>query len=501
MALADYYSRSALAASQVLAGFEEQRFRTALQGVRVGVAIGADAADGAEGQALVDLLIRLLARLYPTLVIRCEAAGQAHVDAVMSLARRVNPSVEFAAEPTVEVAVGMALPAGGAWPRIFAGSDGWNAMVATECPRPVGHSDNPFGPGMAASLAAANLFRCVFLGEGAHLDTDVTFSVLEGERRCGASGPLTGSLGEISLIGAGAIGNAVAWALSRAPMGGVLHVVDPESIDLGNLQRYVLCERGDEGGCKVEVLSRHFAGALRAVPHVADFAAFATTDGHAWPRMLLALDSARDRRAAQASLPRWIANAWTQPGDLGVSVHDFLGGACVACLYLPDHALEHEDALIAASFGVPERLMQIRVLLYKGEGVPRDLLEAIGTAREIPFDQLLPFEGRPVRALYTEGFCGGAVIPMGKVGTPRQDVHVPLAHQSAAAGLLLAAAAIRDVLGHGQSGTLVTRLDVLRPVGLSLTQSAAKDPRGICICQDADYQEVYRRKYGRDTEA
>lgn len=66
MALADYYARSALAASQVLAGFDEQRFRGVLEGVRVGLVIGTDAVQCTEGRALLDLLVRLLARMYPT---------------------------------------------------------------------------------------------------------------------------------------------------------------------------------------------------------------------------------------------------------------------------------------------------------------------------------------------------------------------------------------------------------------------------------------------------
>src|ERR1700674_2055845 len=60
MALADYYARNALAASQVLAGFDEERIRMALESVRVGLAIGTDAAQCSEGRALLDLLIRLL---------------------------------------------------------------------------------------------------------------------------------------------------------------------------------------------------------------------------------------------------------------------------------------------------------------------------------------------------------------------------------------------------------------------------------------------------------
>jgi hypothetical protein len=35
----------------------------------------------------------------------------------------------------------------------------------------------------------------------------------------------------------------------------------------------------------------------------------------------------------------------------------------------------------------------------------------------------------------------------------------------------------------------------MRPLGSYLTQSAAKDSRGICICQDTDYRDAYKRKY------
>lgn len=156
----------------------------------------------------------------------------------------------------------------------------------------------------------------------------------------------------------------------------------------------------------------------------------------------------------------------------------------------------NEDAIIAEAFGVPARLMQIRLLLHRNEGVPRDLLEAIAPARDVTLDRLIPFEGRPVRALYVEGFCGGAVIPLSQIGAPRTDVHVPLAHQSALAGVLLAAAAVRDVLW-GSTGSHITQLNVLKPLPASPIRPAAKDPRGLCICQDRDYREVYEEKFGQ----
>lgn len=500
MSLADYYARNAVAAAQVLAGFDEQRIREALEKVRVGLCIGTDAAQSSEGRTLIDLLVRLLARLYPTLSIRSEIGGRTAAEETLNLARRINPAIEFSSDPTVEVAVGTELPSAGDWPRIFVGSNAWSAFVATAGPRAVGSSDNPFGAGAAACLAAANVFRWVFLREDPLLDKDSTFSVLESELSRTADPPLAVSLGEVVLVGAGAIGNAAAWALSRLPVEGVLRIVDHQVIDLGNLQRYVLAERDDEGKSKVDILARYFNGKVRAKAHTLKFEDFVVSEGYLWTRMMLALDSSRDRRAAQASLPQWIANAWTQPGDLGVSSHDFLHGACVSCLYLPEHALENEDAIIAAALGVPNQLMQIRTLLHNGQGVPRELLDVISAARIIPIERLLPFEGRTVRQLYTEGFCGGAVIPLGELGTPRQEVHVPLAHQSALSGLLLAAAAVRQAQGLNGRGTQVTRINVMRALGFHLTQPAAKDPRGICICQDADYQDVYKSKYASALE-
>ena len=120
-------------------------------------------------------------------------------------------------------------------------------------------------------------------------------------------------------------------------------------------------------------------------------AEFLEREGSRTDVLLLALDSAGDRRAAQASLPRRIANAWTQPGDLGVSVHNFSRGACVSCLYLPNSQQISEDVIIAESFGVSDRLMEVRTLLHKNEGAPRSLLEAIAVARGVALEKLLPF--------------------------------------------------------------------------------------------------------------
>jgi hypothetical protein len=491
MATADYFGRNAVAAAQAITGLDAERLMEKLRDVRVGITLGPDV-EGQEGQALTDLLIRLLARLYPTLSIRCTSNNNL-AGAAEALAKRINPNIELGGAPSVEIVVGSARPRKGKVLRIFAGSEGWTSAVSTSRPQSCGDTTVPFGAGAAACIAAANLFRAVFLAEP-QLDKDATFSIPGSEsiRRAGKTAPLIH--GTFVLAGAGAIGNAAAWALARMAVRGSLHIVDHETTDLGNLQRYVLAERSDEDAPKAVLATRYFRGHLIAKPHQMDIARFLESVNHRVDVFLLALDSARDRRACQASLPRCVLNAWTQPGDLGVSAHDFLHGACVQCLYLPGGVDQSEDAIIANALGVPDRLMQVRTLLYRNDGVPRDLLDAIAAARSLPIDRLVPFEGRPVRKLYVDGFCGGAVIPLGEVGTPRSDVHVPLAHQSALAGVLLAALGVQKALS-GIDGSEVTQINVLKALPEEPTRAVAKDPRGICICQDDDYRNSYQRKF------
>src|SRR4051794_17881790 len=80
VALADYFGRSALAAAQVIGGdFEESRFKEILEATPVGISIGPAASEKAEARAIADMSVRLLARLYPTLVITGSAGHVSEV--------------------------------------------------------------------------------------------------------------------------------------------------------------------------------------------------------------------------------------------------------------------------------------------------------------------------------------------------------------------------------------------------------------------------------------
>src|SRR5579884_2772609 len=125
MGLADYYSRGALAASQVLNGFDEARFRARLEETAIGIAFTDDVV-APEGEALVELLVRLLARLYPRLALVGPAVA---VDRFSELAQRINPLVDIERDARLGVAVGEIKKP---FERtVYTGSSGWDALVSS----------------------------------------------------------------------------------------------------------------------------------------------------------------------------------------------------------------------------------------------------------------------------------------------------------------------------------------------------------------------------------
>ena len=380
MALADYFPRDALAVSQVLQGFEADTFTERLEGVRVAIAFGEEAATSRDGRELLDLSVRLAARLYPSLTFATVPAGDGFAEELIALAISINPNIETPKTGTANVAlsIGVDAPAVNA-PTVHAGCDGWVAMVGTEGPYSTSDQGNPFGAGFAACLAAANLFRFLFLPDGKTLlDADISFPPDVGSFPSLAASTLTNPL---VLVGVGAVGNSAAWALARTPLTGQIYLVDPHVVELSNLQRYVLCARSDEGGIKVDIAGKEFGGALEALRHQGAWASFLEAKGYKWERVLVALDSAHDRRAGQGSLPRWIANAWTQVGDLGVSSHSFLGqDACLACLYLPTQESKSQDQIVAEGLKVPQFQDQVRFLLGTGQATGKEICDAVATA-------------------------------------------------------------------------------------------------------------------------
>lgn len=506
MPLANFFDKAALAASQILKGFDYDTFKTTLEAHVVGLAFDDTAAASDEGRTTLELAVNLLARLYPRLAIAPH--GRQAADLAVDLAnaaRAINPAIvndSDLAHVSVVLALGATrFPVD--CPIIYVGSDGWIVRLSPTAPVGSGSTNNVFGAAAAACFGAANVFRILFRQHLPDGEPDTAFALSLLDYRKNVPVPLNPplqllDLGEVHLAGLGAIGNGAIWVLARMPMlQGVVHGVDKETADLGNLQRYVMTVQADVGQAKTLIAERAMIKTgLRLIPHSQRWGDY-LRERQSWrlERVAIALDSWEDRCAIQASLPRWTVNAWTQPGDLGVSRHDFLSDdACVTCLYLPDKEVPSDDILVAQALGIPEAKDDIRVMLFTGAPINRAFIEHVATALDVPVEPLLRFEGQPVRTFYAGAICGGVVLGLG--GSTRQRVEAPMAFQSALAGIMLAGELVAHAGGlRTERMPVTTKIDLLRPIGDYLSYPAKKHASGRCICQDPDYIAAFQEKY------
>lgn len=541
MALANFFSKNALAAAQVLGGMTHEALAATLGEHVIAIVFDETAAASQEGRTALELATNLAARLYPAIAIlplvpTSEASRDLSIRLVQ-LTRAINPDVEVVTEPA---RVTIALVAGDtAYPVrdnpttvvLYFGSSNWHACISAAHPVGCGRSRNPFGAAAAACLVSANAFRTVFAANLPNPERDSGLALSMFDYRChpapqvGCEVPRGGpdlelfdlNLAETILGGVGAIGNATVWTLARVTgLHGALVLVDGERVELSNLQRYVLTtqEHAASTTLKVELaqsvldagLAQRSGSALTVLPHPLIWGEYLRQRAaYRFERVATAFDTIDARLAVQAALPRRIVNAWTQQGDLGVSRHYSFGHApCMGCVYPRTPGGRSEAELVAEAMMVPEPAFEIRELLYSGSPVTEDFIRGVagrrGVASNDDSERLLKFAGRPLREFHQEVFCGGLMMQIGgrADGSPVR-AEAPIAFQSALAGVMLAAEIVIDAGGLRESGRDApptrTVIDLLRPLSVYEPQFSRRQD-GHCLCEDADYLEVFNAKYG-----
>jgi hypothetical protein len=461
---------------------------TALGAITVGVNCGPGKTDN--DLWIAELTTNLLARLYP----RISFTGTAqYLNDLRNLAKAINPSVDLTDAPApteYTVHVGSTEMPGSLHPS----ASGWVAHLAHDTVPPRGKA-NAYSAGVAACLACAELFRRVFLH--ASSEPDVSLSLIDFGSSSGKDFILRPmSIPDSLYVGIGAVGNAGLWALSRhRGLRGHLSFVDPETVELSNLQRYVLAHYEHVGLDKVLLAQKALAASrlavnlfkmsLESLAERSDICLPATT--------IISVDNVDARRAAQALLPKLLINGWTGEEALGASWHQFNNGAaCLACLYHPHGKGVSATDQAAKIFGLSnDRAAQLWVTR---QPLSDSDLRSAANSLAIPEQQLRPWRGKPLGDLYTDVACGA--VPLDVTGVGKLE-SVPLAHQSTLAGILMASEFILRTstqlksLAHREP--LVSWDNILKvPPSLWLKPRAQESG---CICTDPDYQAVYRKKW------
>lgn len=508
MALAPFFPRVSDAIRAVV-DIPYERLGDLLDGAIVSVRFGENSSHGFEAGAL--LLVNLLARLYPQL----ELTGPYEiVSSCSALAKSVNPAIDLSPSNRPRIRVGFGSTDGE--DDLTVSASGWTVYVDCAAPQPA--PAVVFAELAAACFCAAETFRAAFgdlLGARARTGSQpgIFDLVTGGTIPSAAPTALRGlRLPDLHLAGVGAIGQAAVLALAATGATGRVTLIDPETITMTNLQRYLLSTVDHVGESKVELA----AAVLRSAGW--ETVTSATPwggDERSEPRqdtVLVALDSARDRLGVAAGLHRRVFNAWTQPADLGWSRHEVFGfEPCLACLYYPHHLRPSQDEQVAAAL----RQDRLRILSYFAMNQPVGLpLRGVSQVADLPpppeaqdwltvplladlvaigivaVEQAADWADKTIGQLYVDGVCGGGLLRLA-VGEFSEEFAVPLAHQSALAGVMLAVqpfladiAELRDL----RSPAIENRLDLL--AGLPQVVSRPRVRTGGCLCSDAAYLQA-----------
>jgi hypothetical protein len=490
--------------------FEERLAATAVR-LR---AVGDIPADMSAGFMLA---VNVAARSYPALAI--DAPPELAV-AATALVTAINPHCELL-PPDAAVAGTLTFAPSATDGEVTVWTSGWNVIV-DGAREPIEEAAAPAALA-AAAIGLGELFRLVFadllgMPRGRTGAQPGTLNIITLGDWAEGLPVAARAVGRVHLVGAGAIGEAAVETLRAAGARGELVVVDAEMITTSNLQRYVLTTDHDEGAVKTALVKRALAGSeLGVVELTCKWGEDVDAQG-ALESVLVALDSAVDRVGVQASLPRRVYNAYTQPADIGWSRHEAFGKkACLACLYWPRGRGPSDHERIADTLGEsPMRVLAyLASRLAVGNPLPTGIFvapieasaeeQAAWTGRALLDDILDRFPGndgarnawaaRAVDELYREGFCGGGIITVGVNGVP-QDVLVPLAHQSVLVGVMLAVAllaATDPALAAARPPEIESRFDVLR--GLPQAPALPRAMTPSCICADSDFVDAYRSAY------
>lgn len=496
MALAPFFSRAYSAVGAHL-GITREELEKALAGHAVGIHLGEACATEGNEKWIAELLVSLLARFYPALSISGDGPA---CENISKIAQAINPDIEIEClqeEAGVTVYVGETATNNNGF---SASASGWVAHIGKAIKFKTGGPLNPYSAGAAAALAAWRVFQ-IMLNSRTPLGLalpDVSLSLLDYGSDSGVSDSLPPvNLGEVAVAGLGAVGNPALWSWARHPgLTGELHLIDPEDVELSNLQRYCLTFYKDVGLGKAQLAERELLNSKlskRLWPCTLEDFAGNYSGIATLPSICISVDNIEGRRTAQALLPRLVVNGWTSDTGLGASWHRFLGSsACLACLYQPKNIGLSQTELAAQALGIPHD--QLSMLWVTEKPLESDLIRTIETHLGLSLGKLAHWTGKRVQDVYSGVICGQVGLDLSAIG---RVATVPLAHQSLLAGILMAAELVKRSDQHletkSQPEPLIIWDDIMRNPPKYWVVNRQKEPE--CFCGDAAYRSVYQEKW------
>ncbi len=209
---------------------------------------------------------------------------------------------------------------------LYVDSDGWSVYLSKNktCPWK-SKTVNPLSAIYAGALAVGEVFKELFPEVKSekidHLEYDLLTHGISQQPVLEPKLPEIINFEHLSIIGCGAVGQALAYALLvSVKLSGKIHLLDKENLDVSNEQRYVLAFEENRGKSKAnlifEMLSQQNP-ALQASAISGPFELLSeTTSKPGWDNEVVAsVDNIKTRINIQAGLPKLLWNVWTEPSQ------------------------------------------------------------------------------------------------------------------------------------------------------------------------------------------
>lgn len=516
MALAKYFSKDLLAINRLI-NTDQSILEDILNKTIITIAFDTNAVETFEGNCGLDLIVRLISRLYPRIrIIDLSGKNDVKRDQLLDLARAINSGIEIISEYSDEnifiVAGNTSYKTETKGKTIYFGSDNWISKYSISTSKSFGYSSNPIGSGISACIVASNIFRLVFntIIDFKLIDEEFEFSTFSLDNSTRKNPRIDEKIFcDATLVGVGAIGNGAVWALSKIEhLIGSLSLIDGETISLSNLQRYVLFVEEDEKKGKVTIAENFFNNqtGLKIESHVGSWASYIKKRSDwAIKCVAIGIDNERDRIGIQSSLPCTIFNSFTEVESIGITRHvDFINDPCLACSYIPIIPRKNRTVEIAENCHIPDKVDLVKDYYNYNKPVnemipnyPMSLLQEISNANRIDLDKLSQYNGLTIDQFYSDFICGGAILRLSSTKEEVKDVDAPLAFQSAMAGILLAAELVKFFNYKASKQDNRTDIYHLSPISNynPFHRQLVKDKTMRCLCQDEDFKKRYIEKW------
>ncbi len=228
---------------------------------------------------------------------------------------------------------------------LVTGTD-WSCAIGPASQIPPSRWDGkwPVGALAAAATAAPEALRAatrrIASSSGHHLSdefhhTPGCIARIDLSDRAVTPAPI--NLGPVDIISGGAITYATTYTLLRAPeLSARIRVIDPQTLELTNLNRYPLLRYSDLGQLKTTLLEQFSQGSLQilGVPETFDDS-WPASLGPLAPRVLIGADHIPARWQAQRAQPQWLQVSGTSHLFAISSAHH-PEGPCAGCAHPTD---------------------------------------------------------------------------------------------------------------------------------------------------------------------